>query len=54
MMTEEIDPDFLKPFVEGTLNAMKVSCETNLSARAPYFEGSKPQPGFDIIGVIAQ
>ncbi len=47
-----LDAAFFKPFIDGTLNMMKVSCATQGSMLKPFLKGTSEQSPFDIAGVI--
>jgi chemotaxis protein CheX len=47
-----LDADFFKPFVDGTLTMMKVSCSTQAKVLKPFLKGTAVQNTFDIAGVI--
>ncbi len=48
----KLDPTFFKPFVDGTLHTLKVSCSLEAKGLKPFIKGKAPQPSFDIAGVI--
>lgn len=48
----QLDVKFFKPFVDGTLNTLKVQCNLEATHGKPFIKGSQPQPDFEIAGVI--
>jgi chemotaxis protein CheX len=49
---QKLDANFFKPFVEGTMNTLKVQCSLEVSSDKPFVKGSIPQPPYAIAGVI--
>ncbi len=49
----KMDANFFKPFVDGTLNTIKTSCDTEAKVQKPFLRGTQPEKKFDIAGVIA-
>ena len=53
---EKIDKNFIKPFIEGTLNTLKVQCKIDSTPEKPFIKGSDPAKEnsmvVDIAGVI--
>lgn len=49
---EKLDAKFFKPFVEGTMNTLKVQCGLEVTSDKPFVKGSVPQPSYAIAGVI--
>lgn len=49
----QIDANFFKPFIDGTLKTLSVQCKTEVKYELPFFKGTKPQPDFSIAGIIA-
>jgi CheY-specific phosphatase CheX len=47
-----LDAAFFKPFVDGTLHTLKVSCSMEAKSLKPFIKGKGEQPSFDIAGVI--
>ena len=52
MAAKPLDPSFFRPFVEGTLNTLKVSCAVEATPDKPFIKGMRDQPEFEIAGVI--
>lgn len=48
----QIDPKFFKPFIEGTLNTMKVQCGLVATGRPPFLLGHGPEIDIALAGVI--
>jgi chemotaxis protein CheX len=48
----KMDASFFKPFIDGTLNTLKVSCGTEGKPGKPFIKGSQQQPSFGIAAVI--
>lgn len=48
----QLDPKFFKPFVDGTINTLKIQCDVVAKHVQPFIKGTKPQPDFAIAGVI--
>ena len=51
-MSGQLDVKFLKPFVDGTLNTLKIQCQLEATTEKPYIKGKQPQPEFEIAAVI--
>lgn len=50
---EQLDVQFFKPFVEGTLHTLKVQCSLEAKPGKPYFKGSeKEAENIEIAAVI--
>jgi chemotaxis protein CheX len=47
-----LDVNFFKPFVDGTLKTLKIQCNLEASPGKPFIKGSQAQPTFEIAGVI--
>jgi len=48
----ELDARFFKPFIEGTLNTLKIQCELVATHEKPFLKGQREQPNFAIAAVI--
>ncbi len=48
----KLDAQFFKPFIDGTLSTLKVSCLTEAKPGKPFIKGSQKQPAFEIAAVI--
>ena len=48
----KIDAQFFLPFIDATINTLKVQCFTDVVTRRPFFKGTQPQSVFDLAGVI--
>lgn len=48
----QLDVKFFKPFVEGTMNTLKIQCGVDINSDKPFIKGTQPQPAFAIAGVI--
>jgi CheY-specific phosphatase CheX len=51
-MTSSLDPAFLNPFLNGTLEALRVTCGLEVKAGAPFLKGKVPQPDFHIAAIL--
>lgn len=49
----QLSADFFKPFVDGTLKTLKMSCTMDATPLKPFFKGTQPQAPFEIAGIIA-
>jgi len=48
----EIDVRFIKPFIDGTITTLRVQCSVEAKPEKPFIKGSKPQPNFELTGII--
>lgn len=48
----QVDTQFIKPFVEGTLHTLKVQCKTDAQAGKPFIKGKGPKIEAEIVAVI--
>ncbi len=48
----QLDVNFFRPFIESTLNVLKVQCQLPAKADKPFLKGGQQEPNFDIAGVI--
>jgi chemotaxis protein CheX len=48
----QLDANFFKPFVDGTINVLKIQCHLEPVPGKPFLKGTQPQPKFEIAGVI--
>ncbi len=48
----QLDVKFFKPFVDGTINTLKIQCSLEAKHDKPFVKGQKEQPPFEIAGVI--
>jgi chemotaxis protein CheX len=48
----QLDVQFFKPFVDGTLHTLKTAAGVEVKPGKPFLKGSHVQPRFDIAGVI--
>ncbi len=48
----QLDVRFFKPFIEGTINTLKIQCGIEAKPDKPFIKGQKEQPEFAIAGVI--
>lgn len=44
--------DFIRPFIEGTMQTLKTQCSCEAKPQRPYLKGSQPQKGFEIAAII--
>ena len=51
-MSNQLDANFFKPFIEGALNTIKVQCSLPATGDSPYIKGTKPNMDIAIAGVI--
>jgi chemotaxis protein CheX len=53
-MSNSIDVQFIKPFVDGAIETLKVQCSLEAKPGKPYFKGREgsPQTQVDIAGII--
>ncbi len=49
----KLEASFFRPFVDGAIHTLKVSCATAATPGQPFIKGKQKQPSFDIAGVIA-
>lgn len=47
-----LDATFFKPFVDATLNTLKVQCNIEVQHGKPFVKGAQPPVKFQIAGVI--
>lgn len=47
-----LDPNFIKPFVGGTIETLKIQCQTNATPGRPYAAGTAVTPAVDIAAII--
>jgi chemotaxis protein CheX len=47
-----IDLNFIKPFVEGTLHTLKVQCHTEATHKKPFMKGKGPKINAEIVAII--
>ena len=47
-----LDVKFFKPFIEGTINTLKIQCSLEITPAKPFIKGTQPQPDFAIAGII--
>ncbi len=47
-----LDAAFFKPFVDGAMKTLEVSCQLKATPQKPFLKGSQQQPEFAIAGVI--
>lgn len=50
---KKLDVQFFKAFVDGTLKTLSVQCSVNAECGKPFIKNTKPQPEFDLAGVIS-
>jgi chemotaxis protein CheX len=48
----QIDVKFIKPFIDGTINTLKVQCSVEAKPGTPFVKGTREQPAFQLAGVI--
>jgi hypothetical protein len=48
----KIDVNFIRPFVDGTINTLRVQCSVEAKPESPFMKGTRPQPNFQLAGVI--
>lgn len=48
----KLDPNFIKPFVGGTIETLKVQCQIVATPGRPYAAGSAVTPSVDIAAII--
>jgi chemotaxis protein CheX len=48
----QLNPQFFKPFVDGTVNTLKLTCSMDATPLKPFIKGTQAQPPFEIAGVI--
>jgi chemotaxis protein CheX len=49
---QTLDARFFKPFVDGALRTLEVTCSVKATSEKPFIKGTQPQPEFAIAGVI--
>lgn len=47
-----LDPTFLNPFLNGTLEALRVTCNLECKAGQPFLKGKVAQPEFGLAAVL--
>lgn len=49
-----IGPDlkFINPFLDGTLDALKVTCNFDVKPGKAYLKGPQPEPEFDLAAIV--
>lgn len=47
-----LDPNFIRPFVRGVMETLKVSCQTEAAVGRPYAAGTAVTPTVDIAATI--
>lgn len=52
MSAQNLDPQFCKPFIEGTIKTFKIQYKTELTQLKPYIKGTREQPNISIAGSI--
>ncbi len=52
MDTPKIDVNFINPFIDGTIETLKVQCSIQTHAGKPYLKGPKSEFKVDITAVI--
>lgn len=52
MKTPQLDVFFFKPFVDGTLHALKIQCSIEAKTGKPFRKGDRKMPSIGITGVI--
>lgn len=50
----KLDVNFFKPFIDGTLQTLKIQCSLEAKPGKPYFKGKGPtnRPSYDIAAII--
>lgn len=51
-MLAQTDPEFFKPFVEGTVNTLKTMCSIDATLGKPFIKGRVPPPDFQVAAMI--
>ena len=46
------DVNFLRPFIEGTINTLKIQCNSPVSPKKPFMAGQGPAVYFEIAALI--
>lgn len=52
---KKVDPEFFKPFIQGTIRTLKVQCDVDIISTKPYFKGSETASDSikaDISGIV--
>lgn len=47
-----LDPTFLNPFLNGTLEALRVTCNLEVRAGKPFLKGKEQQPDYQLAAVL--
>jgi len=47
-----LDANFFKPFIDGAMKTLQISCQIASTPGKPFFKGSAVQPDFSIAGII--
>lgn len=47
-----LDPLFINPFLNGTLEALRVTCNLPVEPGKPFLKGQKPQPDFELAAIV--
>ena len=47
-----LDPQFFKPFIQGTLSTLKIQCFLEATPEKPFFKDKQEQVSIEIAGVI--
>jgi chemotaxis protein CheX len=47
-----IDAQFLNPFLNGTLEALRVTCNLEVNPGQPYVKKNQPQPVFELAAIL--
>jgi CheY-specific phosphatase CheX len=47
-----LDPTFLNPFLNGTLEALCVTCNLEVKTGQPFMKGKYPQPDFHLAAIL--
>jgi len=48
----KLDTEFYKPFVDGAIKTLNLQCHADTKPEEPFVKGTKPQPRFELAGVI--
>lgn len=51
-MTQTIDVNFFKPFVEGTLETLKIQCQLEATPAKPFLKGQGPKIDCEIAALL--
>jgi chemotaxis protein CheX len=47
-----LDPQFINPFLNGTLEALRVTCNLKVNPGKPFLKGRQVQPAFHLAAIV--